>query len=289
MADSETFWLPVAQFEDNFGVIEQLESEGILIREKQGKCIGFRHQTLFDYTWARAFVKGVGNLTKFVLARQDALFIRPKLWSSLIYLRSVGSPIYKTTLGQLLNKDNLRLHLRFLLIEFLGQVEEPDEQEKVWLMDYLKKPQFRLKVLSAIEGKRGWYKIIKSYLPQFMIKTNKEAWAVCSIFINAWPFAKAENLQFIKKYWLSDKSKDNLILYILRHLRDWDEETVQILCRLIKRSTVDNSIVMLFASTVSKSKPHLAPMVVATALNKQFEIAENDYKKRKQISSEDVS
>lgn len=77
--------------------------------------ISFTHQTLVDFARARAFVTQEGSLGRFVLARQTALFVRPKLWSGLAYLRA--------------NEADLRQHLRLLLIDFAGMQEVPQPFE----------------------------------------------------------------------------------------------------------------------------------------------------------------
>ena len=53
--------------------------------------IRFTHQTLFDYALARSFARQRGRLSKYVLERRNSLFIRPKLWAALTYLRAVES------------------------------------------------------------------------------------------------------------------------------------------------------------------------------------------------------
>ncbi len=55
MGTEETFWLPVARFEDQQGIIAYLEKEGILFRGNRASRIGFQHQTLMEHARARAF------------------------------------------------------------------------------------------------------------------------------------------------------------------------------------------------------------------------------------------
>lgn len=272
MGDEETLWLPTARFEDRLKIIEGLVASGILIFSEQGKSIGFRHQTLFDFARARAFAKGQGSLSEFVFSRQDALFVRPKLWSSLVYLRGADQKTYKREFDRLWNGGTLRLHIRFLLIEFLGQLDDPDEQEAKWLFDYLTNPELREKVLFAIQGKKRWFELIsQSYLPALMNKTPAEkSRGVKGILISAWPFAREKNLKLIKKYWLPDKNKDTLTWSTMQVLSAWDVDTVQIICDLIARSEIHSDNVIVMATTVSAAAPELAPRIVATALNKNL-------------------
>ncbi|OEU65679.1 MAG: hypothetical protein BBJ57_01575, partial [Desulfobacterales bacterium PC51MH44] len=271
MAEKETLWLPVAQFEDRLVIIEHLEAEGILVRSSDGMRFGFRHQTLFDYTRARAFVGGQDSLADFVLGRQNALFIRPKLWSALVYLREVDRATYKREFGKLWTDDSLRLHVRFLLIEFLGQVQTPDEQETTWLLGLLGVPRFRKKVLSSLIGSKDWFAIIsKSHLPLYMGSNFEEPWLLVRVLSEAWLFAKNEVIKLIRNHWLHDKANDELVWNTMERLQDWHEDDVKIVCTLINRSNISNRNVAFLARKMSSSAPKLAPKVVEAALRKSL-------------------
>ena len=122
MGEEESFWLPVARFEERENLITALASEGILSRPDDGPKVGFQHQTLFEHARARAFARGNGSLTSHVSKRQDGLFVRPTIWSTLSYLREAAPGTYAAEMQNLCQAD-LRLHVKYLLIEFLGQVQ----------------------------------------------------------------------------------------------------------------------------------------------------------------------
>lgn len=101
--------------------VEYLVSTGILQYDASRRLISFTHQTLFDLTHARAFVADGQSLARYALARQTGLFVRPKLWSALHYLRGANAEIYKHELQTIWQAEQLRPHLRMLLIDFVGQ------------------------------------------------------------------------------------------------------------------------------------------------------------------------
>jgi len=67
MADEETLWLPAAIADKHPEARQMLERVEILARELHGQTIGFRHQTYYDYTLARAFARGSVSLAEHVL------------------------------------------------------------------------------------------------------------------------------------------------------------------------------------------------------------------------------
>jgi hypothetical protein len=76
MADSEELWVARARFEDPNHAIEQLLASGLLRRTPDGKRIGFRHQTVFEFVRARDFARGRAGLADWVLSNQE-----PFTWS----------------------------------------------------------------------------------------------------------------------------------------------------------------------------------------------------------------
>ena len=90
MAKEEELWLARGRFERKFGAeLTNLEAAGFLVLSEDKLRIAFRHQTLFDFLRARAFVRDSQSLAEYVLSeKQASLFVRPVLWSALHYLRA---------------------------------------------------------------------------------------------------------------------------------------------------------------------------------------------------------
>ena len=129
MAEEESLWLARARFDQMNEDIEVLIGAGILTLNTSGTSIGFAHQTVFDYALARSFAQEKGRLSSYVLARQASIFLRPKLWAALTYLRSADMMSYEGELSTIWGAEGLRRHLRLLLIDFLGQQTAPTDHE----------------------------------------------------------------------------------------------------------------------------------------------------------------
>ena len=61
MANDETLWVPSALTDGYPAARQALEQAEILTRGQNGLTIGFRHQTFYDFTIARAFAHGPGG------------------------------------------------------------------------------------------------------------------------------------------------------------------------------------------------------------------------------------
>lgn len=200
MRDEEVLWLPASVADGYPEACKVLEQAEILTRER-GNLIGFRHQTYYDYTLARAFARGSESLADFVLERQDGLSVRPILLSSLNYLRGTARLQYQQQLQTLLSnskRDNcvlkngvsklaqkilkhlpdetriwvlgalrllrliyVRTHIYTLLIEFVGGQKDPDPVETSLLIPLLNSETEGQRVLAAIVGSPGWFACLR--------------------------------------------------------------------------------------------------------------------------------
>ncbi len=167
--------------------------------------MGFWHQTYYDYTLARAFARGSVSLADFVLERQDGLFVRPNLLSSLNYLRFTARVQYQQQLQTLLSNSEqhrcalknrvsrlaqtilkrlpdktriwglsalrslrliyVRTHIHTLVIEFVGGQKDPDPVETSLIIPLLNSETEGQRVLAAIVGSPGWFACLR-YRPE---------------------------------------------------------------------------------------------------------------------------
>ncbi len=291
LAENEELWSPVSRFEDHFKNVERLVANGILTFDAERKKIGFAHQTLFDFTRAKAFAAGKGKLADFVLARQGALFIRPALWSSLVYLRGTSTVEYYREFAKLWEEKTLRTHVRLMLMEFLGGLNDPDDQEALWLMPYLEHEKLSGTALAVMQGSLGWfYRIRDSFLPAIMCSGNETARRASWFLRSAWDFARKDILDLIEKHWLREPKKNELALELLNYLGSWDERSCAIAEKILSRMNIRNEwYINGLIATVSASRPELAPILVKAVFTSQLNIAKNETKKEKLPDSNDVS
>jgi hypothetical protein len=280
MAMDEELWAPTAKYDAFKNEIVQLEAHGILSRSPDKLKIGFSHQTLFDFTRARAFTVESGCFSEYVLKRQDALFVRPTLWSTLVYLRGADKAAYHVEFERLWKTETLRIHVRFLMMEYLGQVTEPDEQEVAWLLPALENQRTVRRTLWVMQGNPGWFKLVDgTYLPGIMAADKDEAWHATWFLSRAWPFAREEILALIEHYWLPTSEKDSHSFKVLESLNVWDERSCEFIETILRRTPVQSGQVCWLVSTVSALTPRLAPRIVATQLRSELERAKKEVAK----------
>ncbi len=274
MADDEELSLPVARFDGQRQQMDYLIANGVLARPPGGLRIEFQHQTLFEHALARNFASGRGSLAEYALSRQSALFLRPRVWSSLRYLRSADPGRYAREMDRLWEAE-LRRHLRRLLIDFLGQVEAPTPREIRYILNALGRLEYRTTTLLAIRGNSDWFReLLPSHLVPLMRLPPGECWALVPMLVSAWTFARPDCLTLLERHWLPEAGKDPLTWQVLQALGEWDERAVNMACQIIRRSEVHPSVMMGLACNISAQAPALAPRLIGVALRASLARAE---------------
>jgi hypothetical protein len=267
MTKREMLWLPIHLYKKQSKLLKILKSKGILT--EQSKKIGFPHQTLFEYVRARTFL-GNNILSDYIVERQDSLFVRSQLWHSLQYLRETDDFIYGQELDILWNQPLLRKHIKQLLIEFLGQVSVPTDNEAVKLLPYLSDSTYRVKTLDAIKNNPAWFeRISQSYLPRLMQQPEVFNWTLIVFLQNAWEFDRETVLKLLKKYWYGNEDKHSYLWNTLIDIKSWDDESVNIMCQLIKLEFDVRNICKL-VENIFDSSPNLSIKPLQIFLNLQL-------------------
>jgi nucleoside phosphorylase/predicted ATPase len=268
--EHESLWIPAVLLESQQKAIVDLEAAEIISFD--GKKIGFRHQTMLEYAKARLFTRNNQSLCEHVLARQHAVHVRPTIWSVLTYLREADPVKYVYELNELFRSE-LRLHVRYLLIDFLGQVLNPSDQEVMHMTSRLAVDDDRKRVLISIQGNPAWFEklSVTHFAPQ-MVLPSEQAWPIIGVISQMWGKNRDACLQLVKRYWLPYPDKDDLTRRTMTQLSKWDEEAVGVVCTVIRRAdTVEERLwwAEQLVSTISQDKPELAPGVfVETMLRK---------------------
>jgi len=270
LVDRESLWMPESLLEEQSDAVDHLIADGLLTRQKL--CVGFRHQTLLEHARARHFTRSSRSLVDFVVDRQDAIFVRPTLWAVLTYLRAANPEQYQSDLVALFQK-NLRLHVRTLLIDFLGQQHEPTETEKSVMGERLQNLQDRARALSSTTGNQGWFSTLAvSHLPTAMGWPQSDAWSVVRVINGAWSFAPERCLQLLQQYWLSKPAYQSHAYYAIRDNPVWNEPSVEFVCSLISSFEEPASWWMRdLIGVISTGAPTLAGRVMRVILEKQLE------------------
>ena len=268
MAIEEELWLGRAQFEgESSRELEFLERSGLLIRSENRFSISFRHQTVFDFLRARSFLRKGQKLVDYVIdMKRQSLFVRPILWSTLNYLRAADKAVYRSQFNELWVREDLRFHIRILLIKFLGQVAEPEDQEAHWLLPVLGDRMFQPEILLAISESQSWFSRIISRLPKLMTAKLEDVWHVARVLKVAVSFDPQTVLKLVRKFWMRDEQYVPCAMLVLKNLSDWDEDNLDLVCELVDYASVDSLEVQAIAYKISDYRPDLAPKVIVRYL-----------------------
>lgn len=268
MAEQETLWLAASRFDDRLSSLKRLESLGFIVWSEDKLRVAFSHQTIFDYILARTFIRNSGLLSTYVLERQESLFIRAKVWSALNYLREAEVKSYEREFFAIWKTKELRLHLRFLLIEFLGQVEQPLEFEKTCMAEVLNSSDLRVIGLKAIGSSAGWFTHFASTaIRDAMTGDDPEAGQALQILESNWKTDDELVIRLIKERWLPHPERDNYTWMALQACHLWNDEVERIAKAVLKRSPISIWQVCRTAMTLAVNQPNAALSLVRVKLD----------------------
>ncbi|MBU4185259.1 MAG: ATP-binding protein [Proteobacteria bacterium] len=280
MAEDEELWVARALADSNPDAFQELQRANILKLDDSGLRIGFVHQTYFDFARARSFATGRIILSDFVIQKQDGLFVRPILLRTLAYLREASPKAYSKELTKLWETGGLRSHIKNLLVEYIGCVENPNEIELSCLLPLFEDDRLKYKTLLSIAGSPGWFNAIKdTILPIIMCEGAEFAHVFIPIFSRALTFAKEDVLRLLETNWLNDSAYDEYMLNLLTHLKDWNQRSVDIVIHIARRH--ESHWIPYLAEIVSQNRPELAPKIVRADFDRRWNLAlkeETEYK-----------
>lgn len=125
--------------------VASMVSEGVL--SSDGRRYGFGHENFFDYCFARRFVEQQESLNSFLTGSGQDLFRRAQVRQVLTYLRDSDFNRYVSELQELLADEDIRPHIKDLVLALLAEVPNPTEDEwTVW------KKQIGPEVAAITEG-----------------------------------------------------------------------------------------------------------------------------------------
>jgi nucleoside phosphorylase len=268
MAEEESLWLAASRFDERLSTLKRLEALGLIVRSENSLSIAFSHQTVFDYVLARTFVRSAGLLSTYVLDRQESLFVRAKVWSSLNYLREAEVNAYERELLAIWTTKNLRRHLRLLLIEFLGQVAQPLETEKQCMVEALSSPDLRIVALKAIGGSSGWFDHFASTaIRDAMSGSVAEANHAARALGHNWKTDDDRVVRLINERWLPHPESDGYTWMVVSECHHWTEEVERIAATVLTRSKISEGHVMHSAMTLAVTQPEVAFRLVRGKLD----------------------
>lgn len=132
MTDTQQLSVPLEtldRFQPEY--VASMVSEGVISFDERRYRFG--HESFFDYCFARQFVARQTSLRSFLTGSRQDLFRRAQVRQVLAYLRDSDFNRYVKELRQLLEDDDIRAHIKDLVLALLAEVPDPTEDEwTVW-------------------------------------------------------------------------------------------------------------------------------------------------------------
>jgi hypothetical protein len=190
----------------------------------------------------------------------------------LTYLRNVEPPTYNLELQAIWNIEGLRLHLKNLLVEFLGQQPTPTNTE-VSLMEQALNSPHRGAALQAMLGSPGWLDLFGFTHIATAMRDKGEANLVAPILDKAWSFAPETVASLIEKFWLPDETFDRYTWTVLQESASWNDWLVKIANTVLARTDIAPYAFERLVSAVGVDQPEIALKLISARLSSQLERA----------------
>ena len=208
---------PLAQMDPYRTEIQVLESAGWISVEKQSR-VRFRHQSLFDFVLARSVVETESSLLKVVL-RSQGLWIRGRVWSVLTYLRDDNRSHYRREVESLWSAPELRLHLKYLLLDYLGQVKEIQVFEVHLMRQALGEPEFKVYAWKAVGRGSDWFEHLCDREIPLQMQDPEAYHRAYPLLVSALDLRPQKVLQLVQAHWMEDRKKAALAAQVLENVK----------------------------------------------------------------------
>lgn len=264
MARDEELTVPARRLGAYRTEIRSLKALGLVIETEPGR-LGFRHQTLGDHLNARAFSGQAESLARFVVDKDQSLFVRPTVRHTLDYLRDADRAAYHQALAKLWAVAGLRDHLRWLLIGLLGRHAEPTDQEAALLVPLLREDtDLRKRVLRDTAGSPGWFHRLLPDLPTQMRREKEQASDVTRLLAQALKFEPESVANLVATNWSGHQGYEVHIYQVLTDATRWTPRIIDLLAQACIAGDLRNS--RWIWRKISKDAPDLTPAFLARLL-----------------------
>lgn len=267
ISDREELWIARASLAHHEVPLNRLLAAGILTNNALGMQVGFAHQTLYEFARARSFV-GSESLLAHVASRQGSLFVRPTIWMALHYLRAADSSRYRTEF-EALWKAELRPHLRLLLVEFLGQLQDPSDFEASFLLPRLQDAAWARVAFNATSQSEEWLRrLVRGPLQTAMSSNLSDmTYGAVVALLKQQP---DETLNLMSRLWGGSAEYAQLIVGVLRQLDVWTTAARDLLDSALIHLHDGGHLLDMFAWQLKEKSPAFAIELVVRNLERSF-------------------
>ena len=159
MNEREVLFIPKSLLDDHFEVATVMLSENILVGD--GARVSFFHESFFDYAFARRMESSGDALSTYIQARGQSLFVRSQVRQVLLHRRDLTPQDALRDMDAILNGDDIRVHLKIVVLALLGGLDDPTKEEWGLLEPMLETPLSDYAGRS-IYGSVSWFDLLDS-------------------------------------------------------------------------------------------------------------------------------
>jgi hypothetical protein len=219
--------------------VEYLQTEGLIFVNESNRLVFF-HQTFYDYVFAKQFVENNKDIIEYLIENNQGLFIRSSLKIILVHLREQSPTIYKELIIKLLDRADIRFHIKQLVVNYLGFIQEPNYDEKDIIDKCLINTQYEVLFIESINTQE-WVEhfIIKGWTNKYFNTYLEELNVVSQLFLRNLNLATNNILEYLDKFENNDTT-DNFISRILYFLKTWNETAIQLYYKIELKAINDS-------------------------------------------------
>ena len=159
MNEREVLFVPESLLDDHSEVLAVMASENILVRD--GSRVSFFHESFFDYAFARRMESSGDDLAMYIRGRGQSLFVRSQVRQVLLHRRDVAPQDALRDMDAILNGEDIRVHLKIIVLSLLGALDDPTREESDLLETLLESPLSN-HATGAVYGSAPWFDLLDS-------------------------------------------------------------------------------------------------------------------------------
>lgn len=188
-----------------FEEVSDLVSDSILT-ENHG-YVSFYHASLYDFCFARHFILGGNDLSRYVLDSDQGFFIRPQIKMILDYLRDLDCEGYVNCVNSLLGGENVRFHIKLLMLDQLGfRNELLSDEEAISEYIFNSRPELVTHFIDALSS-LSWLNAL--------LKNNRILWCLINAINDVRVHLLSKLSQLSERY---PQEIENILLQFSNHL-----------------------------------------------------------------------
>ena len=158
ISNRQALSIPQACVDDYAIEADTLLSKGVLLLEQNR--YRFFHESFFDYAFARAFCRTSQGLHDFLVQGEQHLFRRSQVRQILTYRRENDRSQYLSDIKTTLDSDQIRFHIKRMIVSGFHIIEEPEEDDWNLLRPYLFDCPLSRYAQGAIFNHVGWFTLL---------------------------------------------------------------------------------------------------------------------------------